>query len=103
MLSENNMNINLKSLAKTISELPPLNLETAFVTPEIKSKIQKDIPASAQSFFGIKIHVKENQKMAGWFISDSVIAEKYLAGEITEADLVKMVIDKNKTVGCITN
>lgn len=95
---------NLKYLQAVTTSLPKITRSELFCQPAIETRLKTDAEiktAASASFFGIQIHVKPGQRMPAYMISDPEISRQYLNAEITEADLMRLLLDDKKTISAM--
>ena len=71
----------VEDLRREIPELPRTSIEP---------------PLSALSAFGVGIYPKPGQRAAGWAFRDHKILRDYLAGTLTEDDLIRLQEEERK-------
>ena len=81
----------LAAIAASISKPPPWRHCT--LTPENFERLRHDpeFRSDKMPTCGIEIHVKHGQVADSWMFSDSKTLRKYLAGELSELDLMGLM------------
>lgn len=87
--------ITLATLAAALSDMPrPPMWRYCTVKPEHAAMLRREIPPAQSSQLpagGIEVYEMPLQAADSWMFSDSKTLRKYLAGELSELDLVALI------------
>lgn len=106
--------LTLATLAGLAASLEPLkpSYKVCVAHPELEAKLRavceempsREISGGAPLHFeiaGIQIYTKANQFATAWMFSDDKLARQYLAGELTELDLVHQAMMQGDSGVCV--
>lgn len=97
------MNFTLEKLAAITATLPKSPLfHYCVVRPEVADLLRRETTVPIQPGdppAAIEIYIKPGQESASWLFSDGKTCRRYLAGELSELDLLAMITGG----GCVPN